>query len=62
MYVRYLRTACEMDVTCGLLYWIMYDFGCVLEILCGFIGLPGLYGLKYDSLITPVIAFVLVLL
>jgi hypothetical protein len=37
MYVRYLRTACEMDVTCGLLYWIMYDFGCVLVGLKSFV-------------------------
>jgi hypothetical protein len=33
-----------------------------VEILHGFIGLPGLYGLKYDNLITLVIAIVLVLL
>jgi hypothetical protein len=33
-----------------------------IEILHGFIGLPGLYGLKYDGLITSVIAIVLVLL
>jgi hypothetical protein len=32
------------------------------EILRGFIRLPGLYGLKYDGLIPPVIAFILVLL
>ena len=29
MYVRYLWTTCEMDVTCGLLCWIMYDLGCM---------------------------------
>ena len=27
--VRDLWTTCEMDVTCGLLCWIMYDLGCV---------------------------------
>jgi hypothetical protein len=32
------------------------------EILCGFIELSGLYGLKYDGLITSVIAIVLVFL
>jgi hypothetical protein len=32
------------------------------EILHGFIGLPSLYGLKYDGWITLVIAIVLVLL
>ena len=29
MYARYLWTTCEMDVTCGLLCWIMYDLGCM---------------------------------
>jgi hypothetical protein len=33
---------------------------CWFEILRGFIRLQGLYGLKYDGLITPVIAIVLV--
>jgi hypothetical protein len=32
------------------------------EMLRGFTGLPGLYGFKYDGLITQVIAIVLVLL
>jgi hypothetical protein len=32
------------------------------ETFHGFIGLPGLYGLKYDGLITLVIAIILVLL
>ena len=61
--------ACELfvnrDVTCDLLCWIMYDVGLYVgwfEILRDFIGLPGLYGLKYDSLIASVIAIVLVLL
>ena len=43
----------------------MYDLGLYFgwfEILCDFIGLPGLYGLKYDSLISSVIAIVLVFL
>ena len=43
----------------------MYDLGLYvgwLEMLRDFIELPGLYGLKYDSLITSVIAIVLVLL
>ena len=37
----------------------MYDLGLyvgLFEILRDFIGLPGLYGLKYDSLIASVIA------
>ena len=29
MYVRYLCTTCEMDVTYGLLCWIMYDLSCM---------------------------------
>ena len=43
----------------------MYDLGLyvgLFEILRNFIGLPGLYELKYDSLIASVIAIVLVLL
>ena len=43
----------------------MYDLGLnvgLFEILCDFIGLPGLYGLKYDGLIASVIAIVLVIL
>ena len=43
----------------------MYDLSLyvgLFEILCDFIGLPGLYGLKYDGLIALVIASVLVLL
>ena len=43
----------------------MYDLGLyvgLFEILYDFIRLPGLYGLKYDGLITSVIAIVLVLL
>jgi hypothetical protein len=41
-----------------------YDLGYVgwLEIFRDFIGLPGLYVLKYDSLIISVIAIVLTLL
>ena len=43
----------------------MYDLGLyvgLFEILHDFIELPGLYGLKYDSLIASVIAVVHVLL
>ena len=43
----------------------MYDLGLyvgLFEILCDFIRLPGLYGLKYDRLIASVIAIILVLL
>ena len=43
----------------------MYDLGLyvgLFEILRDFIGLPGLYGFKYDGSITSVIAIVLVLL
>ena len=29
MYARDLWTTCEMDVTCGLLCWSMYDLGCM---------------------------------
>ena len=53
------------DVTCDWLCSIMYDLGLyvgLFEILRDFIGLPDLYGLKYDSLIASVIAIVLVLL
>ena len=43
----------------------MYDLGLyvgLFEILCDFIGLPGLYGLMYDGLIPLAIAIVLALL
>jgi len=43
----------------------MYDLGLyvgLFEILRDFIGLPGLYGFKYDGSIVSVIAIVLVLL
>ena len=43
----------------------MYDIGLyvgLFEILRDFIRLPGLYGLKYDGLITSMIVIVLVLL
>ena len=43
----------------------MYDLGLyvgLFEIPHDFIGLPGLYGLKYDGLIASVIAIELVLL
>ena len=43
----------------------MYDLGLyysLFEILYDFIGLPGLYGLKYDGLIALMIAIVFVLL
>jgi hypothetical protein len=33
-----------------------------IEILCDFVRLPKLYGLKYDGLITSVIAYMIVLL
>ena len=45
----------------GILYDIALYVG-LFEILCDFIGLSGLYGLKYDGLIALVIAIVLVLL
>ena len=41
----------------------MYDLGLyvgLFKILRDFIGLPGLYGIKYDSLIVSVIAIILV--
>jgi hypothetical protein len=43
----------------------MHDLGLYVgcfEILHGFIGLPGLYGLKYDGLTALVVAIILVLL
>ena len=43
----------------------MYDLGLyvgLFEIIRNFIGLPGLYGFKYDTLIASVITIVLVLL
>ena len=43
----------------------MYDLGLYVgwfEILHDFIGLPGLYELKYDGLIASVIAIILMLL
>ena len=43
----------------------MYDLSCVLDYSRSFVildGLPGLYGLKYDSAIAAVVAIVLVLL
>ena len=53
------------NVTCDWLCLIMYDLGLYIglfEILRDFIGLPGLYGFKYDVSITSVIDIVLVLL
>jgi hypothetical protein len=47
------------------MYCNMYDLGLYVgwfEILRDFIGLPGLYGLNYDGLITSVVVNVLVLL
>jgi hypothetical protein len=43
----------------------MYDLGLYVgwfKIVRGFIGLPGLYGLKYDGLTALVVAIVVVLL
>ena len=43
----------------------MYDLGCTLDYSRSIMildGLPGLYALKYDSAIAPVVAIVLVLL
>jgi hypothetical protein len=43
----------------------MYDLGLYVgwfQIFRDFIGLPGLYGLKYDGLTSSVVAIVLVLL
>ena len=61
MYENYLWTCCNI----WLVGWIMYDLGLyvgLFEILHDLIGLPGLYGLKYDGLIASMIAIVLVLL
>ena len=58
-------TTCEMDVTCDLLCWITTILACMLVGLKSLVislGLPELYGFKYDNLITSVIVFVLVLL
>jgi len=61
MYLNYLRNACNV--------WLVmlnhYDIGLYVgwfEIPRDFVGLPELYGLKYDKLIASVIVFVLVLL
>ena len=57
----YLWTLCNMWLVC----WIMYDLGCMLDYSRSFMildGIPGLYGLKYDSAIALVVAIVLVLL
>jgi hypothetical protein len=65
MYVSYLWNICELWCNMWLVMlnhvwsWLYVGW---FEILCGFIRLPGLYGLKYDGLITSVIAIVLVLL
>ena len=43
----------------------MYDLGCVLDYSRSFVildGPPGLYGLKYDSVVALVVAIILVLL
>ena len=48
MYVERLVNLCNTLLVC----WIMYDLGCVLDYSRSFVmldGLPGLYGLKYDS-------------
>ena len=39
----------------------VYDLGLYVGCLRSFVGLPGLYGLKYDGLIASVIAIVLVI-
>jgi len=61
MYLNYLRNVCNM--------WLVmlnhYDLGLYVgwfKIPRDFVGLPELYGLKYDKLIASVIVFVLVLL
>jgi hypothetical protein len=55
----------EMDVTYDLLCWITMIIGLYVgwfEIPHDVVGLPELYGLKCENLITLVIVFVLVLL
>jgi hypothetical protein len=65
MYTSYLWNICEMGCNMWLVYvealrsWLYVGW---FDIPHGFIGLPGLYVLKYDSLIISVIAIVLVLL
>ena len=60
--LNYMRTLCNMWHVC----WIMYDLGLYvgydLRSFTTLDELPGLYGLKYDSTTTPVVAIVLVLL
>ena len=61
MYVELLVNLCNTWLVC----WIMYDLGCMLDYSRSFVildGLSGLYGLKYDSAIAPVVAIALVLL
>ena len=60
--LNYLWTLCNMWHVC----WIMYDLGLYVgyesRSFATLDGLPGLYGLKYDSVTTSVVAIVLVLL
>ena len=61
IYVELLVNLCNIGLVC----WIMYDLGCMLDYLRSFVlldGLLGLYGIKYDSAIALVVAIVLVLL
>ena len=61
MYVEVLENLCNMQLVCR----IMYDLSCMLAYSRSFVilsGLPGLYGLKYDSAIAPVDTIILVLL
>jgi hypothetical protein len=59
---------CELLVKCCNMWYVMLNHVRSwlivgwFEILHDFVGLPELYGLKYDNLITSVIVFVLVLL
>ena len=59
--VNYLWNGCNMWLVMlnHVWSWLYVSW---FEILCGFSWLLGLYGFKYDCLIAPVIAFILVLL
>ena len=61
MYENYLWTCCNMWLVVLNHVWAWF-VRWLFEILHDFIGLPGLYGFKYDGLIASVIAIVLVLL
>ena len=61
MYVEVLENLCNMWLLC----LIMYDLGCMLDYSRSCVildGLSGLYGPKYDSATTPVVAIILMFL